>query len=259
MNNTITPVKLFLATCSYKLSGINKPHDSVIKELQPWGNIKSINSNFGWVCEPGYEYLLKKRKKQATSRKLQGSGCCFNSAIEPVMPITADLISKYPLVTSQLNKNKVYKIKCFTSTGVVQIPGVLLGDLSDGEMAINELIAYFRNIHFDIHIEERKIIIMNFNCRIIVPENSLIDFLALYHRLKVGTEDMSVTQIPPPYEESQIKAKFNHKTKYATVKIFQTGKINILGCKSREFAIVIYAYLTNIIQTYTSEIIIHAR
>ena len=126
----LSPNHMFVCTFEARIGGINLSIIDFIDQITPSGTIKAINCNFGHKAQDDYEQYLKlvrkeKRRRanpyqtETKTRKLQGDGTCFNSTVEPVI-IFDD------------NPNKVYKVKCFTSTGVIQVPGVINHDLSDG-------------------------------------------------------------------------------------------------------------------------------
>ena len=108
------------------------------------GPVVAVNSNFGHACQPGYEDLIKVPQPQperrvparGRARKVQGDGTCFNSAVEPTLAIDHPGISA----------DKTYKSKCFSTTGEVQVPGVISPDLSDGSAVVKALVDYLNEL-----------------------------------------------------------------------------------------------------------------
>lgn len=145
----------------------------------PRGCMVAVNSNFGHAAQPGYEYLIKQPKTRrqlapvvsasgsasgggagasvasaastgsasagvaaglkSSTRKLQGDGTCFNSAVEPVVKIG------HP----GLDPDKIYCVKSFPTTGEIQVPGVLALDLGDGRAVLEAFAAFLNSLPFD--------------------------------------------------------------------------------------------------------------
>lgn len=130
----LTPKKLFVCTYEGRLSNLCVPVGELVDRLNPSGPVLAINSNFGHKAQRGYERYIKKpvapKPGRAPAvrrpRKLQGDGTCFNSAVEPVLSI------EFP----GISRDKVYFVKCFSTTGQTQVPGVLRQDLEDGEAVL---------------------------------------------------------------------------------------------------------------------------
>ena len=124
----LTEPIMFVATFEAKLSNVSMPMEDAITMVDLRMPIVALNCNFGHKCLPGYEkYLKLKPKKAVGTRKGQGDRTCFNSALEPVIVLDR----------GDIPPSKVYYMKCFPSTGEVQVPGVLLPDMSDGTEAVN--------------------------------------------------------------------------------------------------------------------------
>jgi len=148
----LTPRTPFVCTYVAKLGNL---HIDFVKltELMcanPHGPLVAINSNFGHACQPGYEHLLKAPKpppperrmparpaRLGRPRRVQGDGTCFNSAVEPTLAIDHPGISA----------DKTYKCKCFSTTGEVQVPGVICPHLSDGPAAVKALVDYLNELN----------------------------------------------------------------------------------------------------------------
>jgi hypothetical protein len=143
----LTPLTLFVCTYVARLSNLH--HDFVglaqlmCKDLH--GCILAVNSNYGHAAQPGSEAYIKVpkvRKYQAGTarsreRKFQGDGTCFNSAIEPIIHI------EHPNIPD----DKIYKCKCFPTTGETQVPGVILTDFSDGHAVLVAFVDYLNEMN----------------------------------------------------------------------------------------------------------------
>jgi hypothetical protein len=148
----LTPRTLFVCTYVAKLDNL---HIDFVKLTEimcanPHGPLVAVNSNFGHACQPGNEHLLKTPKpppperrmparpaRLGRPRRVQGDGTCFNSAVEPTLAIDHPAISA----------DKTYKCKCFSTTGEVQVPGVISPDLSDGHAVVKALVDYLNELN----------------------------------------------------------------------------------------------------------------
>jgi hypothetical protein len=142
----LTPLELFVCTYVAKLGNLHMNFVELTKQLcvKPHGCLLAINGNFGHASQPGYEHLLKTPKppperpapSRGRVRKFQGDGTCFNSAVEPIIGID------HP----DIPEDKVYKTKCFPTTGEAQVPGVVCPDLSDGHAVLVAFVAYLNEL-----------------------------------------------------------------------------------------------------------------
>ncbi len=139
----LTPKKLFVCTYEGQLGNLCVPVGELVEKLEPSGPVLAINSNFGHKAQRGYERYIKKPAVPKPSRapavrrprKLQGDGTCFNSAAEPVLSI------EFP----GISRDKVYFVKCFSTTGQTQVPGVLRQDLEDGEAVLRAWVDFLND------------------------------------------------------------------------------------------------------------------
>ncbi len=145
-----TPLSIFVCTYVAQLAGLRLDFRKLTEIMckNPHGCLVAINSNFGHACQPGYEQYVKKPRAEkpepakkimtirGRTRKVQGDGTCFNSAIEPVISID------HP----DIDEEKVYFVKCFPSTGETQVPGVLCLDYSDGRQVLDVFVAYLNEL-----------------------------------------------------------------------------------------------------------------
>ena len=148
----LTPLTLFVCTYVAKLGGLRVSFIDLTRAMcvNPHGCLLAVNSNYGHACQPGHEALLKTPKPPAPrqvptrgrARKVQGDGLCFNSAVEPIISIALEGIAP----------DKVYKVKCFPSTGETQVPGVILPDLSDGHAVLEAFVAYLNELGVNVPV-----------------------------------------------------------------------------------------------------------
>lgn len=290
--NTFTESKMFVCTFVAKLTNL---HIDFIELTQllcknvPEGNILAINSNFGHISQAdqaAHLKLLKKVKKiknepRKRPRKIQGDGTCFNSAIEPVIKID----------NAKLPANKVYYIKCFPSTGEIQIPGVILPTFEDGTQALEVFINYLNKLgigdidsatlvpkKISIEYTRPKMINHKFNLirsspRILIALSNLYLYVSEYERLKLfdGTEQQPIEklseweQIPPPFQireskfpidDVKVSFKIVDGARTPRVNIFQSGKINILGTDSLETSEKIYKFFIKLFEKNRAKLIL---
>jgi hypothetical protein len=132
---------LFVCTYVADLGGLHAKHRDITPIILASMRhpLVAVNSNYGHRAAPGYEYLIKAPKRATDkyggrARAREGDGTCFHSAIEPVL-----LLPGSPA-------GKVYKIKCFTSTGKTQVPGVIRPDLSDGHEVLVAFVDFLNGL-----------------------------------------------------------------------------------------------------------------
>jgi hypothetical protein len=282
----LTPLKLFVCTFVSKIDGLTINFEDLARlicgNLRP--NLLAVNSNFGYSCQLGYDTLLtiskkdKKKKEQQSKkkerlvrgrpRKSQGNGTYFHSAIESIFRI------EHPGIPI----DKVYKIKCFPSSGQTQIPGVICEDFSDGILALHTFVDYLNDIlpsetgtpNISIISYEPNMINFKFciNCkspRNIINSNMLVRYFyniqlrqdaetleqALAdpnnEKWKIIMPPFPIRETKPPIDDTKISFIFQCKgNKGPRINIFGGGKINILGASSKELARTIYDYCSEI-------------
>jgi hypothetical protein len=264
-DKTLSDLTLFVCTYVAKLDNLNisfeKLTDILCNNLS--GNILAINSNFGHASQLGYEELIKSPKQESDkkctikkrTRKVQGDGTCFNSAIEPIIKL------------KNLNIQKNYFIKCFPTTGETQIPGVIREDFLDGHEILTIFVDFLNDLNLGVKDENnipKKIYIkhegpkmLNYKFKLIrVNENILINLINVATYLLNNTnESLDWIYIPFPFEIKEIKLpvddikiSFKFRTsdrRSPRINIFQEGKINILGAETVESAHIIYKFIYN--------------
>jgi hypothetical protein len=262
----LSPLNMFLCTFESKIDNICIPIAEFIDNVVPRDPIVAINCNFGHTAQPGFEHFLKlerkvkisrtfKFRKNVRTRKLQGDGTCFNSAVEPIVRPWLD--------------DRIFKVKCFTTTGVIQVPGVRCHNFSDGRAAVAAW-ATFVNEQMTIYTEKKRAvgieceftpvrvvadrpIMINYNCFIpradvtaddpymILDLDALVDFLESDPNTPFPIQEVKAAQ-----EDMKIAFKFMIREKTVRINIFLRGKINILGVRQHDDADLIYLYLQTI-------------
>jgi hypothetical protein len=237
-------------------------------------NILAINSNFGHSSQIGYEHLIKhiktNKKTLVRSRKIQGDGTCFNSAIEPAIRLPS-------------NADKIYFVKCFSTTGETQIPGVIKEDLSDGHEVLVIFIDYLNSLNIGVNEEKIRIayekpIMLNYKFKLNRTSNNiLINLLKLaeYFQL-MELNDLTIHNkkeidtywiiVYPPYmiketkssvDDIKVSVRFKCSEKrLPRVNIFQEGKVNILGSDAVISAKLIYEFLSDLFKYNWNNLIV---
>lgn len=271
-------LRLFVCTYVAKLGNINVNFEQLTHKLCNClsGNILAINSNYGHASQIGHESFIKHPKVinsdkthtyiKGRTRKIQGDGTCFNSAIEPVVRL------------DDSPEDKFYYIKCFPTTGETQIPGVIHADFSDGHNVLVTFINFLNNLQIgikdgdivkQIYIESEGPKMLNYkfklnreNNRILINLIKIAEYLFI---LEQEDKDDIWVKVEPPFPIKEIKSpvddikvsfRFQTSVKRAPrINIFQEGKINILGSESIESATLIYIFLTDIFKHNWSKLI----
>ena len=166
---------LYTCTSLFHYVGTSKTAEELVKILEPDGEIKVINTNFGSKSQPGWEFKqVTKRKTQkpkkhpdgsdkiVTVRKIQGHGGCFGSALELIIvpdpetaPESITLVAKQKYdELAKVRKNKTsemrqkyYVSEVFPSAapiGKMQIMGITDQKLENGKY-IADICAEFLN------------------------------------------------------------------------------------------------------------------
>lgn len=212
-----------------------------------------LNSNFHNVAISGFESYVKHEsdKVRKTTRSVQGNGTSFNSAVELIV------LTKIPGRVI-----RAYKTKCFPQTGLIQIPGVLCLDLSDGRLVVNAIInmvnqIYDTQILFTDNITE-QIDLMNFKFHICTTTPRMIPNMRKLSKLVLETAPAHGSIISTSRVEFECQFTFKIKfsdEKGVTVKFFNSGKINILGAKAVSDAEHIHEYITTLFDKHWDDLI----
>jgi hypothetical protein len=274
----LTALTLFVCTYVAKLGNlhIGFVELTAIMCVNPHGPLVAINSNFGHACQPGNEHLLKTPKPpperrapmRGRARKGQGDTTCFNSAVEPILAID------HP----GINDDKIYKVKCFPTTGETQVPGVICPDLSDGRAVLDSFVAYLNTLGvgdsgLEVTIVSQQPKMMNYKFRVLRSSPRILVNLhafAMYMQILELTKATAETPLTeaqaarfagwpvvvlppypvretkPPTDDVKVSFRFRGADRAPRINVFQEGKINILGADSAESAQNIYEFFVRL-------------
>jgi hypothetical protein len=276
----LSPLTLFVCTYAAMLGnlhyGFKELAHLMCENLD--GCVLAVNSNYDSAVRPQYEHVRKVKKikpeRETPSRnrvrKGQGNGTCFNSTVEAVVKIDHE----------GLAPDKVYYVKCFSTTGETQVPGVVCPDLSDGHVVLEAFVAYLNHLKVgdcggqkQITIEIETPIMLNYKFRVFrTSPRIILDLKFIAHYLKTG----AAPTITPPfpirelkYEIGAIKLSFRFRSETANtilakkrkkpcapkINIFQSGKINVLGAISHPMVEVIYGYFQELFAVHWSQLV----
>jgi len=145
--------------------------ESELDDLEGWGKIIKIDSNFVEWRSPTYNPPAPKKKsnrgrkkkaKKKTNRKVQGTGRCMNSQIMfsilgthiRRIPDTPDKHSEVTIKVDETHEQltKPYVFLLFRN-GNFTLPGVLTEDMSDVREPINELCLYLSDMFGKVELE----------------------------------------------------------------------------------------------------------
>jgi len=263
-DNPLTDLTMFL--CTYFASFRNLHMDFVelnLKMVNQVENIKcspefdkidesvvTINGNFGHAALIGYEFLMKdpnkmsaKKLKRKQKRKIQGDGTCFNSAVEPIVKIDNSI------------SGKLYYMKCFPTTGEAQVPGVIRADFSDGKSALEAFAKYLtkmgvgdldeNNLPKTIVYANEGPSMINYKCQVKRTSPRMIINMRKLSAFLIYAEQNNLTSIDP-LDGVGVIFKFESFGRSPRIKIFQSGKINILGASSESSGYSVYRYLSRL-------------
>ncbi|VVB71253.1 Uncharacterised protein [uncultured archaeon] len=252
MNNPINELSMFVCTFVCQLSNFsNMKIQTILDKFKLTNSILAINSNYGSLAQDGYSKLCKSKRKRKNMRKLQGNGTSFNSALEVCVRINSSI---NPSIIKEKN---IYKMKCFPSSGKAQITGVLLENYDDANAVISEFVDFLKlNGYDNIEALNKCPNMLNYKTTVNLRENEVIDLMKLY-KLILKIHDKKprlVKEVKPPFEllvvsfGVVVRHPTTHVKKTVRVKIFQKGKINVLGCVCKEHAEKVKRIL---VQTFT--------
>lgn len=255
-----TNLTLFVCTYVAELSGLRIGFAELTRLLcrDPQGCLLAVNSNFGHAAQRGFERHIKAPRPprvrqgptRGRARKVQGDGTCFNSAVEPVIALPGS------------PPDKVYYVKCFSTTGVTQVPGVVRPDLSDGHEVLVAFVGYLNALNLEngpVAIEGERPKMLNYKFqlrrsspRLLVSLHGLCTVLLALEAARAVEGGPSCEGVPsPPYairetkqptDDVKVSFRFRCAERAPRVNIFQEGKVNILGADSQESAQRIYDY-----------------
>lgn len=234
------------------LSNVKFNEKDLIHIVEPDGRISKITCNYGEKFNVNYKEPEIRKKttnrgrkpkpKKKERRKNQGSGKYFNSQIT--------------FWISSLDKaDKYYKVKVFRN-GTVEIPGGLDPFMKDIESAVHVVADKLKDcMDKDVKIVELYSIMRNYKFEMINKEMR-VNIGKLYNIFVENQKDEklkveNITEIKYNIERYPgLIVKFStpierNKNKQTTLKMFQSGKVNIDGAVSESCAKYYYEWISN--------------
>lgn len=275
-DGAFTPLTMSTCVLATKVKAPSCPHKNLVDVFRKNGldgSVIAMNSNFGGVCQPGYESFLKAGAKSQPmapvgrkQRQPEGVGGCINSSMEIlVLPMEKSEIAR--VIKDSGKPLRPYNVKLFPTTGAIQVPGCVLFDMKDGLWALRACVDYLNRKNImggDVVLPPHNpqnpmdgywFDMVNFKFRLNKrTERQVLDFAAFAE----AALDASVGW-PAEAQESLIcrkKNSFNfkfmhpikHKITHPRVNLFvESGKINLLGCPSIEFGQEIYRIVNQLV------------
>jgi TATA-box binding protein (TBP) (component of TFIID and TFIIIB) len=249
-------------TAQGSLSNVEFEEKDLIYTVNAIGRIKKITCNYGEVYNKDFkEVVLRKKQtnrgrkpkvKPRNVRKNQGNGKYFNSQITF-------------WVQSLTTMSKYYKIKLFRN-GTIEIPGGLEPSMNDIWSAVHVVRDEIADcLITDVHIVELYSIMRNYKF-ITIDTTSRINISMLYNIFIKAHEKKcpgvhNITEIKYNIERYPgLIIKFStpitrNPLKQTTIKMFQSGKVNIDGAISEECAAYYYNWINDFYISHAKEII----
>lgn len=243
------------------LSNVYFHEEDLIFSLQPYGRIMKMECNYGISHNPNYKEPeapqkksnrgRKPKGKKKKNRKTQGNGMFFNSQMSF-------------WVSSATINNKIYKVKVFRN-GTLEIPGVLDPKMTDAH-DVAEIVKNALHLCLleDIQITELYSIMRNYKFHIL-SDGALISMNKLKDKFihAMNTKHPSVKSICQIKYNSErypgLIVKFStpipsNSDKTTTIKMFQSGKVNIDGAISEYQALHYYNLLNDFYLMHINDI-----
>jgi TATA-box binding protein (TBP) (component of TFIID and TFIIIB) len=277
-NELFSDLQLTTVLVGFAFSNLEFYEEGLIEDVEPNGNIKAIGCNYGMVIDPEYEKLTtvkksnrgrKKKEKDPNARKRQGNGTHFNSAMQFTIQHHEKMLID--------GKPKVFKTKVYRN-GEGQVPGGMQENISDVIPALTELAAYLDSMGWDkgkIALSSVRIIMINFKFCMKGGHISLGDLQQVLLKVEPTVEFISkirynperypglIVQIKTPrpimpnikiHPDDPEVLREGQKDKKITIKIFESGKINIDGAYSSKIATTVYDWLKKVFAEYYNAI-----
>jgi len=230
------------------LTNVRMHENELINVLEPTPTIVVLDCNFGTKIYPGYTPPVKVKNtnrgrkriiKPKSTRKVQGSGRCFNSQL--TFETLRSVVSKTGATT--------YKFKLFRN-GRLQLPGAkpeIVEDIIEKAYLIVDVMNHsLHDGELDIgkktNISNMNTVMKNYKFYTLLAKNQLIDLGAL-KKILLQHKILEQPDSPPrppiidvkyTGEDTNVSVIFSTPTakkpsKYVRVNIYMSGKINILG------------------------------
>jgi hypothetical protein len=257
--NVLTPSTL---TAQGMLSNTSFEERDLIYAVIAAGRIQKIVCNYGEVHNPDFKEkkIVKKttnrgrkpKEKKKNKRKNQGSGKRFNSQISF-------------WVCSDVKADKVYKIKVFRN-GRLEIPGGLEPSMRDVRSAALIVETAMENCFCEgVKMTELYSIMRNYKFKTMDPEiriNIRALFQIFIKAKQDGDDDVTdlneikynVERYPGLIVKFSTPIPRNHNKK-TTIKMFNSGKVNIDGAISEECALHYYRWINEFYVKHADEIV----
>lgn len=247
-----TPLTSSTLSAQGMLKNVEFHEEDLIFALQPTGNIMKMECNYGISYNDKYKKPQtqtkksnrgrKKKEKRKKNRKIQGNGLFFNSQMSF-------------WVRSNIFTHKLYKVKVFRN-GTLEIPGVLDPKMSDAwEVSKSVCDALNSCLLSDVYIIDIYSIMRNYKFQLI-DDNVLVNLNKLKNKFieakNYDNRFSNLCQIKYNNERYPgLIIKFStptetNGTKKTTIKMFQSGKVNIDGAVSEEQALFYYNLLNSV-------------
>jgi hypothetical protein len=244
------------------LSNVKFEEKDLIFVLNPIGRIKKITCNYGEIRNTDYNEEQPKKKatnrgrkpkiKKRNIRKNQGNGKYFNSQI-------TFWIQSLSIMT------KYYKIKLFRN-GTIEIPGGLEPSMDDVWSAVNVVKSTMSDcLAEEVNIVELYSIMRNYKFETVdktirININKLYNIFINTHAINCKSLS-NIAEIKYNIERYPgLIIKFStpierNPLKQTTVKMFQSGKVNIDGAISEECALFYYNWINDFYVKHESEVV----
>jgi hypothetical protein len=245
----LEPLRQFLCVYEARLEGLGQSHYQLGQQMegQLARPIVALNSNYHREALPGYERFLKEPKARAPAaapglpnrrrRQPQGNGSCINSAVEPVVYVG----------------EQDYKMKCFPTTGVTQVPGVRREDCADGRAAVEAWVHFLNERGLGrrkVEIASTRVLLLNYKTAVCTAPGESLDLEALAGALEDAEGPFRVKVVNRACESRKMTVQLvvpcdrrAGGEKCVRVAFFPSGKINFQGLFCREHADQIYDWL----------------
>jgi hypothetical protein len=244
------------------LSNVSFEEKDLIYAINPTGRIKKIICNYGKSYNTDFKDEQPKKKqtnrgrkpkiKKCNVRKNQGNGTCFNS-------------QGTFWIQSLVNPTKYYKIKLFRN-GTIEVPGGLEPSMEDVCSAVNVVCDVMREcLAEDVCVTELYSIMRNYKFETI-DKNTRINIRELYNIFINSYANKcpitrNITEIKYNIERYPgLIIKFSTPIprniyKQTTIKMFQSGKVNIDGAISEECALYYYNWINDFYLSHEDSIV----
>ena len=242
-------------------------------------DIVAVNSNYGHASIDAFKSYIKSPKQRLSTkgriRKVQGDGSCFNHCVESIIRIDREFARE-----KSLQEDKVYMVKCFPTTGTLQVPGAITEDVSDAPAILEKFLKYLNGLlKTNIGVINKEIKMINYKFRLVINSRPITDlgmivrirefmkYLLLIEKSARSEKDREIVYdklgelghkiiLPTPFKIREI-ASDDVKTSFKLecmdsrprITIFHSGKMSIVGGRDIDEIKMIYTYLKAVFQT----------